>query len=105
MLTMFQQGLKRRATRQFLDDPGLIQLLAAPIDVQTNAIMKAATLEQVTTAMSGDVSALASALATGLSSQGIDPVTLNSSVGTGFLQQLLTMLMTLLTGWIPAATP
>jgi hypothetical protein len=104
MLNMLQQGLKRRAIRQFLDDPGLIRELAGPLDIQTNALMKAATIEQVTAALSGDFSTVLPAFVTGLTNQGLDAATLNSTAGTSILQQLLAMLMSLLATCIPTAT-
>ena len=107
MLNVIQQGMKRRQIRKFLDDPGLIQELAAPLDRQTNILMNQATEAQLTPALAtGDYTALTAMLSENLVNNESLPA---ATVGTGpfatLLAQLMAILMPMLTACIPAAKP
>ena len=106
MLHPLQQGFKRRTIRSVLADPGLITLLAAPLDTATNASMKTAAAADVQAAMNGDYSAFIASTQQNLVSQGQDATVVNSSPFIDLLTQLFAQLMPMLLSCLsPAPTP
>jgi hypothetical protein len=106
MLNRLQQGMKRRQIRRFLDDPDLIATLAAPLDRQTTVLMSQIKEQEVSSAMSGDYASTATMLANNLvNNEGMDAATVGTSPFAQLLQELMALLMPLLTGCIPAPTP
>jgi hypothetical protein len=110
MLNALQQGMKRRAIRKFLDDPGLVSILAGPLDRQTNKLMAQLQAADLTPAMLAssteptDYTAPATTLCTLIATN--EPTVPAATVGTSpfaaLIAQLVALLGPLLVSCIPA---
>lgn len=107
MLNAIQRGLQRRQIRITLEDPSLIQTLAAPLDRQVAIMLKGATEADVASAMStNDFTAMSATVANGLvKNEGMDANTVTTSPLLALIQQLLASLLPMLLACIPAAAP
>lgn len=107
MLNRLQQGMKRREIRRFLDDPGLIQQLAGPLDRQTNVLIAQSSDQDAEAAVNNaDYAPMASALGNNLvTNEGLDSATVSASPFAQLLQQLLAILLPMLVSCIPGPKP
>jgi hypothetical protein len=105
MLNWIQQGMMKRATRQFLSDPDFANEMSPMLQRQTMkavaGLKEADVAAMITT---GDFSSLATTISKGLvANEGADANTVGTGPFLTMLQQLLAMLLPMLTACIPVA--